>query len=311
MAQDDTALDAQALDWIVRTGDPAFDDWPDFMAWMEADPAHATRYHALSAAIDDGVASLRALQAGAVAPSIAKPARRAPQRIGRWAGGAIAASLAVVAGLSVYERRPQPYAVEAAPGAARTILLAEGSRIMLAGGSCVTIDRRDARIATLDRGEAMFVVAHDAADPFEVLVGETRLVDVGTAFDVKRTSDGMRVSVSEGAVDYDPGPNAIRMTAGQGVVVARGGVMRITVDAAAVGSWREGRLAFENTPMTEVAEDLSRTLGIAIAVAPDVAERRVRATIATAGLARDPTPLAALLDVTMRRSAQGWTMSAR
>ncbi|MEG8054361.1 hypothetical protein QP185_16050 [Sphingomonas aerolata] len=64
MAQDDTALDAQALDWIVRTGDPAFDDWPGFMAWMEADPTHATRYHALSAAIDDGVASLRAPQAG-------------------------------------------------------------------------------------------------------------------------------------------------------------------------------------------------------------------------------------------------------
>ena len=36
MAQDDTALDAQALDWIVRTGDPVFDDWPGFMAWMEA-----------------------------------------------------------------------------------------------------------------------------------------------------------------------------------------------------------------------------------------------------------------------------------
>lgn len=307
MAQDGRTIDDQALDWIVRTGDPGFDDWPGFMAWMEADPAHAARYQALSADIDEGVAMLPPAAPVAMTAPAAIPSRRRY----RWAGGAIAASLAVVAGYAVLDQRAEPYAVETAQGATRTIALADGSRMTLGGGSRVMLDRSDSRVATLDRGAAMFVVRHDPADPFEVRVGEARLVDVGTAFDVTRTADGLRVAVSEGAVDYNPGADAIRLTPGQGLAVSGVRAVRYSVETSDVGAWREGRLAFDGVALSEVASDLSRTLGIAIAVAPAIADRPVRATIMTAGLRDDPTALAALLNVTMRRSATGWTMSAR
>jgi len=307
MAQDDTIIDAQALDWIVRTGDPDFDDWPGFMAWMEADPRHAPRYHAMSADIEDGIAVLPP----AVTPAMAAPIVRSPRRVYRWGGGAIAASLALVLGYAAFDDRAQPYAVETAAGVSRTVVLSDGSRMTLGGGSRVMLDRGDARIATLDRGEAMFVVRHDAADAFEVRVGDDRLVDVGTAFDVKRTAEGARVAVSEGAVDVNPGAGVLRLTPGQGVLTSRTGMMRFAIARDEVGAWREGRLAYDAVPLSEVAADLSRTLGMTITVEPAIAARPVRATIATAGLGRDPTPLAALLDVTIRRHAGGWVMAAR
>ena len=37
----DQAVREQAAAWAVRSGDPAFDDWDGFTAWLEQDPAHA------------------------------------------------------------------------------------------------------------------------------------------------------------------------------------------------------------------------------------------------------------------------------
>ncbi len=38
-----------ALDWLVRTNDPEFDGWDEFIAWLEASPANADAYHRLAA----------------------------------------------------------------------------------------------------------------------------------------------------------------------------------------------------------------------------------------------------------------------
>jgi transmembrane sensor len=180
MAEHDD-IDARALDWVVRVGSDAFDDWPAFHAWLEADPRHASAYHAMSADIDEMAAIVPAAE---VAPVAVMPVRR---RWPVWAGGALAASLALFVGYEAIETDARPYAVETAAGAMRTVTLADGSTVALGGATRVMLDRDDPRVATLDRGQAMFVVRHDDSDPFEVSVGGARLVDVGTAFDVKRT----------------------------------------------------------------------------------------------------------------------------
>ncbi len=302
---DARALDLTALDWVVRTGSDAFDDWPAFQAWLEADPRHAAAYHAISADLEDMAAAVPPVQA---APIVVTAARR---RWPVWAGGAIAASLALFVGYEATQTRAHPYTVETAAGAMRTVRLADGSSIAMGGATRLMLDRDDPRIATLERGEAMFVVRHDDSDPFEVSVGGARLVDVGTAFDVKFALGETRVAVSEGAVDYNPGREGIRLVKGQGLVVRDGTATVTAVDVASVGSWRDSVLAYEGATLAEVADDLSRALGADLRADPTVAKRPFSGSIATAKLAGDPRLAAPLLGVAIRKTGGHWVMSTR
>ncbi|WP_398457616.1 FecR family protein [Sphingomonas albertensis] len=304
MAEHDD-INAQTLDWVVRTGSDAFDDWPAFHAWLEADPRHAAAYHAMSADIAEMAATVRPVQSAPIA--MQPPRRRWPV----WTGGAIAASLALFVGYEALETRAHPYAVETAAGAMRTVQLADGSSIAMGGATRLMLDRDDPRVATLERGEAMFVVRHDDSDPFEVSVGGARLVDVGTAFDVKFARGETHVAVSEGAVDYNPGRDGIRLVKGQGLVVRDGEATVTNVDVASVGSWRDSVLAYEGATLAEVADDLSRALGVDLRADPTVAKRPFSGSIATAKLSGDPRLAAPLLGVAIRKRGGHWVMSSR
>ncbi len=319
MAEYPDDIDARALDWVIRVGSDAFDDWAGFQAWLEADPRHASAYHAISADIDEMAAIVPPVE---IAPVETVPAETMPagaawtsdRRSARWrpiwAGGAIAASLALVAGYAALEMRADPYVVETAAGSMRTVTLADGTAVSLGGATRLLLDRNDSRTAMLERGEAMFVVHHDERDPFEVRVGDARLVDVGTAFDVKHSPRVTRVAVSDGAVDYNPGRDGIRLVKGQGMVVRDGEAQVGAVDVASVGGWRDSVLAYEGATLAEVADDLSRALGIDLRTDPAVAARPFSGSIATAKLAGDPRRAAPLLGVVIRRSGNHWVMTA-
>ena len=300
-----TALETRALDWVVRTGSDAFEDWPAFHAWLEADSSHAAAYHAMALDIEDVAATVPPVP---VASVDVRPVRR---RWPVWTGGAIAASLALFVGYEAIETRSHPYAVETEAGSMRTIRLADGSSIAMGGATRLVLDRDDPRAATLEHGEAMFVVRHDARDPFEVRVGGARLVDVGTAFDVKHARGETRVAVSEGAVDYNPGRDGIRLLKGRGLLVRDGEATVTNVDVASVGSWRDSVLAYEGATLAEVADDLSRALGVDLRADPGVAKRAFSGSIATAKLSGDPRLAGPLLGVAIRKRGGHWVMSSR
>ena len=298
--------DLQALDWVVRASDPGFADWDTFSAWLEADPQNAARYHALAT----DVAEVADLQLPAAIPLAAAAQRRfTPQR--RSLIVALAAVVVGMVGYGTLQTLPRPYVVETAPGATRTVTLADGSLISLNGGTRLVLDRRNERIATLDHGEALFTIRHDSTRPFKVNTGSNELVDVGTVFDVTRTGGNMRVAVSAGAVIFNPDREGVRLNAGRALRVAEdGGRFRVdTVDPQNVGAWRTRRLAYDGAPLREVAADLSRAIGVEIVAAPDVAARPFRGTIILDGLARDPASIAPLLGVSMRRNNRGWEMT--
>jgi transmembrane sensor len=301
--------DDEALDWVLRVGDRGFDGWSAFQAWLEADPAHAARYYALSTDIDDMVALVSA-DAKPVAAPLAVPTAR---RHGRWIGGALAASLALVVGYATLRHDAAPYVVETPAGATRTVALADGSAITLSGGTRVTLDRNDPRVAALDRGQAMFEIRHDARDPFEVTVGARKVVDVGTAFDLKRIGDETRVAVSEGTVEFLADGDPVRLVAGQGLV-ARDGAAAVTstrIDVASVGAWRSGSLAYDGVPIAEVAGDLSRSLGLRVTADRSVAARPFFGIVVVADIKRDPAQMAVVLDLTARQSGDTWVLSAK
>lgn len=304
-----TAAEAQATDWIIRQRDPAFDDWDGFADWLAEDTDHAALYDAL-AALDEDLGALPP----DVQPSVAinpAPPRRLSRRA--WFGGAIAAALVAVVALPNLGLFADPNRIETAAGEHRTIALGDGSTIEINGASVVTLDKERPRFARLESGEAMFHVVHREGDPFVVEAGASRIVDLGTAFNVVRRNRGTSVAVSEGVVLYNPARDKVRVEAGQAIEAGDGDTKPPQVrpiDVANVGGWRTGLLVYNDAPLGVVAEDLKRTAGIDVAVAPAAAGQSFRgALIIDKDRARTVADLAALSGTTAERRGDGWVLT--
>ncbi len=305
MARDRALMD-EAAAWAVRTGDPAFDDWDGFTAWLERDPANAQAYDTVMAAVGEAAEALPQVPEAGNDDGQAATTRR------RWIGGALTLALAGLAAFGAWQMRGGSHAVETAPGEMQVIALDGGGEITLAGGSRIVLGRGD-RVASLERGQALFSVEHDSDAPFTVKVGEDTLVDVGTVFDVARTSEGLRVAVSEGAVVLNPGVVDARISPGEvlSLNAATGRFEIGTVALDQVGEWREGRLTFQDASLEDVAADLSRATGTAFVASPRAGGQRVSGSIALDGVQRDPRTLGALLGITVRHNGTAWEIGAR
>jgi transmembrane sensor len=303
------AIDRQAMEWAIRIGDPAFADWDAFTDWLTQDPKHPERYDRIETSLRASAEIAATLPAAPVVAEIEEEADSAP-RWGRrrWLGAAMAAALTATIGLNFWNHRSQSYQIETAAGQQRTVNLTDGSAIVLAGGSRVTLDRAAPRTARIETGAALFRVRHDAAVPFAVHVAGVDVVDVGTVFDISRDAGITRVAVAEGAVIVDPKGAALRLDPGQAVQVADGRLERREVLATDVGRWREDVLRFDDAPLSEVASALTRTLPVRVKAAGSVSAKRFRGTLNARHIANDPVLLGRLLDVTVRRTTEGWRL---
>lgn len=305
-------IEQRALAWHLRLRDADADEWQKFTAWLAQDPTHNDAYEAVAlrdAQFDEVLAQASFPEPATNVQSDAQDGQTAPPNRLRWL--ALAASVALAVFLSVQFLLPGGdfYAIETEPGETRTIALADGGTIVVNGGSHVVLDREDERTAELVRGEAHFTVMHDAADPFVVTVGESRLVDVGTVFNVVLHGEDLRVAVAEGAVRYE-GLESVELAAGQAMHRMTDGRIEVTrqrVDA--VGSWIDGTLVYDRAPLTDVAADLARTTGIAIDLAPGLEQRRFSGVIQTGSdRASLRESVAAVLGLTIEADETGWTV---
>lgn len=86
-------------------------------------------------------------------------------------------------------------------GEQATYTLSDGTSVALNTNSQLSVHYSDSRRAiTLIRGEANFDVAKNPERPFVVYAGEGMLWAVGTAFNVRHTTSGVDVTVTEGTV---------------------------------------------------------------------------------------------------------------
>ena len=308
--QADTAnAEARAIDWVIRQRDPAFTDWDGFADWLAEDPEHAAIYDAV-ASLDEDLADLPPMPAPAVVPMPVTP-RRASRRA--WFGGAMAAAVVGAITLSNPGLFGNANRIETAAGEHRAIELADGSKIEINGASVVEIDAERPRFARLESGEAMFHVVHRDDDPFVVETGGAKIVDLGTAFNVVRRDRQTSVTVSEGIVLYNPDRDKVRLVAGKGIE-ARDGDRKPPVvqdvDVASVGGWRTGLLVYNGTPLAVVAEDLKRTAGMQVSIAPEAAGLSFRgALIVDKNRNRTIADLTALSGTKAKRQGDGWILT--
>jgi transmembrane sensor len=166
------------------------------------------------------------------------------------------------------------------------VILASASRLVVApdyGNGSRTVDLQ---------GEALFRVRHDAARPFRVRTGNIVAEDLGTEFVVRQlvlTDQGngspVRIAVREGIVAVRSGDAAIARDTlrARDVAVASdsGVVVRRDQDLDAYFAWTRGQIVFDNTPLSDVAIELSRWYDIDIEVDSSVASRPLSAPILT------------------------------
>lgn len=298
------AVEALAIDWVVRQRDPDFADWDAFAAWLAEDSGHAAVYNAI-ASLDLDLESLP--RPAPLAFVLDQPrGGMLPRRA--WFGGVVAAAVVGAISLAIFRPDGAVTHVETAAGEHRTLTLADGSKIEINGASVVTLDKDRPRFAQLNAGEAMFHIVHREGHPFIVEAGDSKLEDLGTAFNVVRRRQGVWVAVSEGVIVYNPGRQNIRVAAGKAIDTSNGAVHN--VDVANVGGWRTGQLVYGGASLTEVAQDLNRTAGMQVTIAPNVAAISFRGVLI---VGKDPdrtiADLAALAGVRAEKQSQGWLLT--
>lgn len=191
-------------------------------------------------------------------------------------------------------------------GERQTVTLADGSTVILNTQTRIETDfTENARELTLVRGEALFDVSEDPERPFLVAAGDSRVMALGTRFQVRRDTDRVEVTLLEGkvrvekAVSSTPAdgqrpepssflprmPEPILLEPGERVTIAkaREDVVRKKIqDREAVTSWTSGRLIFRATPLEEAVAEVNRYARTKLRVAdPRIADLPISGTFVT------------------------------
>ena len=303
-------VEEEAIAWVIRLRDAGEEEWSAFTAWLEADPVHAEAYD--EAALADAEAEALVPAAPLPAP-VPEPANDEPARPGRRAffGWAVAASLALVAGFTFLGTGDGTQVIETGAGERHEIALEDGSRILLNASTRVVLDEDRPRFARLEQGEALFRIVHDDARPFEVEAGDSLLRDLGTVFNVVHEPQRLEVAVAEGEVLYNPAREAKHLLPGMALAKVQGEPLRVAeVEKEGIGAWRENRLVYTEAPLSRVAADLSRNLGVPVTVESSVAARPFSGVIMLDGEKGAVLRRAsALLGLAARREGEGWILT--
>ncbi len=276
---DDQLLD-EALAWHRALGGEDA-DWDGFTLWLEADARHGQAFDEIALAdrmIEDHKDSLKRL-----VPASAEPDRPSWFRRQRLLVGSIAAALALAIGIPTLRPGPADTVYATARGETRNIALAGGTLIDLAPSSRLIVKGGDPSTLELAGGEAFFAVTHDPRRTLSIRAGNYAVTDIGTKFGINLAGDMLTVGVSEGhvAIAPDSGKPA-RLGAGEQLIAQNNAtsIRRSTIAVRDVGSWRLGRLVYNDAPLSIVAADITRYSGKTIIMDPSLRNIRFSGVLA-------------------------------
>lgn len=340
----DPVLLAAALWATRRSGGLDAAGEAEFQVWLRAHPAHPRVWAEMDASLDPVQRlpenQVQQLKAGLNAPaqpvadrpalpstpspsvlSSAAPRSGRPASSGRrsWLAGIghffpqAATALAVVAlvgggwmGWDHYRAQPtfaKDYAT--ARGQHLSVELPDGSTLQLDAATQAQVRLyRDRREVQLLEGQAMFAVAANSEQPFNVGAGPVRVTVVGTRFAVRHVHSGMdadstvvavesgRVRVARAAPAAPAAPvegparaaeaERVELTAGQSVTADPAGHLQSVVGIAPgnVAGWRQGRISFNDVPLSDALMELERYGDTGLVVRdPSVAAMRLGGSV--------------------------------
>ncbi|PMU09567.1 MULTISPECIES: FecR domain-containing protein [unclassified Pseudomonas] len=257
-ARDPASAMDQALDWLIVLDSPSEEQTRQFHDWLAADALNAEAF-AKAKAIWEGQQVVQCAQSLAARP----PKMTALSRLRpHWKPLATAAVL--ILGLFSFSNLPIRLQADhlTVVGERQRLQLEDGSKVLLNTNSAFSSTINDQqRVARLYQGEAFFEVAADRGQPLEIDAGPVKASVRDTAFAVRYLDGVAQVRVQRGDVDLRATRDdaRIRLSAGQSIRIGPNGFDRpARLDAATDLAWVQGRLVFENCPLSQVLAELRR-----------------------------------------------------
>jgi transmembrane sensor len=278
-------LIAEAASWCARmeSDDVSAQDELAFRGWLADDPRRRAAVDAVSQMTMDP-ALIEAMQVFAGANQVPEtaPTRRLPSlvRPRLMVGIGLASILAIWLTWPWLDLALTPQTmVVTLPGQTRTIVLADGSKLELSGGTSLSVRLASARrVVRMQAGEAFFTVAPDASRPFIIETEDGRVKVLGTAFDLSQTRDGLELAVHHGRVAFGSNrllADPIELRAEERADAKDGFVSTVKHFDLEAGDWRNGWLQTDGITLSGLAERLSRRHDLTVSVDPALADKRI------------------------------------
>ncbi|SED61229.1 FecR family protein [Rhodobacter sp. 24-YEA-8] len=263
----------QALDWFVnlRNEAPSARASQAFADWLAEDSRHADEFLRLedmwgAPGFRDAVLAAAPAQSGVFG---LRSASRAAGRSAwpRMARAGVAAAAVFMLALGIWQG-PHLWRIwhsdfYTVAGEQANLTLPDGSTMILNTASAVAIDFADGRreIRLLE-GEAWFGVIPDTSRPFRVTGQYGTVTVTGTKFSLRLGADHDTVVLEEGRVEV-AGSGAVAppvtLEPEQMIFLGPSGLSQVqAADSASALAWRQGRILFDETPLSTVVDELQR-----------------------------------------------------
>jgi transmembrane sensor len=251
--------------------------------WRNEDPAHETEFNIMNRLWkDSAVGALRRFDTQkawlkvSAGISSAKKGKVVPMFPWRRAIGAAASVLLIAGTIYFYYHAPKTEWQEVlAQKSNKNLQLSDGSIITLRKGSKLRLPDNygfDSRQVQLT-GEAYFQIVHNIQSPFYLNTPKSSIQDLGTAFLVVSNDSVEQVMVTEGKVSFsgkEEGGKALMVEAGEGAELkGRKPELKFRHNGNML-AWKTKMLVFDNTPLTQVAEDLKDYFSLNVQLSPDL-----------------------------------------
>jgi transmembrane sensor len=156
----------------------------------------------------------------------------------------------------------------------KTVDLADGTQVTLNANSRLLVTyTNEVRQITLNQGEVLFNVTKHQSRPFVVIIGNRKVIALGTSFEVRREDSrdpSFTVTLIEGRVAVEPlnAPNVLPIEPGDAItLLVPGQRLRFAANAPdaldspgidKITAWQRGQLIFEDTSLRDAAQEFNR-----------------------------------------------------
>jgi ferric-dicitrate binding protein FerR (iron transport regulator) len=275
--------DERFLAWYFKTDPQAVDQWNSRMA---NDPVQKKLVEEAVQLLQTIIikeqpvdeervqrAEQKLLKSTAVSDEDQASARVVPMRFRQikwWAAAAIIFLTSIA--IWQYSRTAGKLSIQTAYGETRQEVLPDGSEVMLNANTTLDYTKwapgKDREVWV--NGEAFFHVKKTAQkDKFIVHTGHFDVVVTGTQFNVINRNNKSNVLLKEGSVIVQHDEHKVHMQPGDYVEFNTYGIQKKIINNAPVLAWTEHKFIFENTPMKEVASQVTELYGIKVTLADE------------------------------------------